>query len=81
QAQPSKLLDKYAILSDDIVITDPTMAEVYSSAFRIISESDSAIFQGCQYSLCALGKIPLMAPYASMSSVQELSFECLIAVL
>ena len=32
QAWPGELLDKYAVLDDDIVITDPAMAEVYSSA-------------------------------------------------
>lgn len=32
QARPGELLDKYAVLGDDIVITDPAVAEVYSSA-------------------------------------------------
>ena len=32
QARLDELLDKYAVLDDDIVFTDPAMAEVYSSA-------------------------------------------------
>lgn len=32
QAQPIELLDKCAVLGDDIVITNPTVAEVDSSA-------------------------------------------------
>lgn len=32
QARPGELLDKVAVLGDDIVITDPAVAEVYSSA-------------------------------------------------
>lgn len=32
QARPGELLDKYAVLGDDIVITDPAVAEVDSSA-------------------------------------------------
>lgn len=32
QARPGELLDKYAVLGDDIVITDPAVVEVDSSA-------------------------------------------------